>query len=266
MSQNRAFPCIDFIMLHCFPALQAVHWRVVIVHTHMHCVCSHQGWVGGLQVSIFSQLWVLFYLWICPFIYRLSDGCSTAPTPHLLQFRSNTEGIFKSLPFCTQEWRINPGTVKMGRGAISQKSLSASESWGIWVLRAPGNSAGYGILLQTLYTERDTLGKEKQNLTWCLESGKPAPGREHGSPLNKPRFASPPAREISDVLPRECLTEGGIPFIYSHQGSDPPPLRKGFSCFRCELSSSHHGTGWPLKHFKWITDGSPDKWTASGQP
>lgn len=50
-------------MLHCFPLLQAVHWRVVIVH--VQCVQSARlGW--GLTVSIFSQLRVLFYLWICP--------------------------------------------------------------------------------------------------------------------------------------------------------------------------------------------------------
>lgn len=47
---------------------------------------------------------------------------------------------------------------------------------------------------------------------------------------------------------------------------DPPPHRKGLFCFRCELGSSHHMMPWLLKHFKWVTDGSPDKRTGEGSP
>lgn len=113
--------------------------------------------------------------------------------------------------------------------------------------------------------------KREQNLTWCLESDNQLLAENTVHLPTNPGLLFLQQERSQIFYPGSAqghwaYAEGGIPFVYSHQQPDPPSHRKGLSCFRCELRSSHHVMGWPLKHFKWVTDGSPDKWTGEGSP
>lgn len=70
-------------MLHCFPALQILHWRVFIVHTHTCIVCAVTK-AGLGSYSEHFQLVMVFILSAdlsidCPFIYNLTAALLHQP-------------------------------------------------------------------------------------------------------------------------------------------------------------------------------------------